>query len=469
MARTQNQILDSLQATLKGIDERIDLKVGPTWDYLLAPVPVELSPIESLIDRVYQYYSPSFAQVATPDEARDFSNNFGAGSSVGEYATTYVIFYRNSAPVAGIAYIIPTGTLVLTADSNLAFSTLQSVTMDGNFASIYYNPTNKRYELKVLVQAVNTGERYNIPRGHLIRMQPRVDGIDGVAQITDAAGGTEPEDSVSLAQRTQDKFKGLDVNSMGGIGTRVKALRPTLVQQVAVVRPTDRMEFRRLTSGPALDIYVLGQSIVDFSGQYLGIGGETVVPFSVNRTVTAVSTVTVSGSALTSDLWTFHPDTSLEFQLSTRASPYIKLTSPLGTGDLVEIDGLRNSLLDTIQDAYLSENSLFGTDVLVRNFIDLPIVVNLEVKINSGDPDTVAQYIANVLYFVIEPSSTIPTILTPDMVKSQIDNSLFSIESLKFLAFKRQYGSIANVETITPYKNQIPKYNATMSTITVRS
>lgn len=469
MARSIQQIRDSISGTLRSIDRRIDLKVGPTWDYLLAPVPYELSPIETEIARLFQYYSPNFASVCTPEEARDFSNNFGAGSSVGEYAKATVVFYRNSPPPFGKTYTVPTGTLVLTVDNNVVFSTTQSAEMSGNFASMYYNPTTKRYEIRLPVQAVNAGEKYNIPKDHLKRMQPPIDGFDGVAQITDAEGGSEPETAVNVALRTQDKFKGLDINSVGGIVTQATSINPTQISQVSVVRPTDRVEFRRLTSGPALDLYIRGQTAVPFIEEYLSVGGETVVPIVTNKTVTSITSVTVAGQVLTPRTqWVLRLDDSLEYKLSTEAKSYIQLAFPLDVNVLVEFEGERNYLLDTVQTRFSKEATLFGTDILVRSYVELPLIVSLEVKINSGDPDTIAEFITVLLLSIIEPSYGIPTYITPDMARDQIKSSIPEVESIKFLEFRRQFGSLASVETITPNKSQMPKYNIEASTITVR-
>jgi len=469
MARSIQQIRDSISGTLRSIDRRIDLKVGPTWDYLLAPVPYELSPIETEISRLFQYYSPSFASVCTPAEARDFSNNFGSGSSVGEYATSTVVFYRNAPPPFGKTFTVPTGTLVMTVDNNVVFTTTQSSEMSGNFASMYYNPTTRRYEIRLPVQAVNAGTKYNIPKDHLKRMQPPVDGFDGVAQITDAEGGSEPETSVNVALRTQEKFKGLDINSVGGVAVQATSINPTQISQVTVVRPTDRQEFRRLTAGPALDIYILGNTTVPFIEEYLSIGGETVVPIITNKTVTAITSVTVAGQVLTSDQWVLRLDDSLEYKLSTEAKSYIQLAFSLDVNVLVEFEGERNYLLDTVQTRFSKEATLFGTDILVRSYIDLPLIVSMEVKINSGDPDTTAEFISVILVSLIEPSYGIPAYITPDMASAQIKGAIPEIESIKFLEFRRQYGSLASVETITPNKSQVPRYNTAASTITVRS
>lgn len=477
MARSTEQIQESIKASIAAIDSRIDLKVGPLWDYLIAPIPPQLATIESAIDNLKRYYSPNFSIVATASEARDFAVNFGTGPSTGNFARSTVVYYRNSPPPMGKTYTVPIGSLVMTVDNTLVFRTTQTVTMAGDYAATYFNPSTQRYEMSVIVEAVAPGVNYNIPPDHLKRMQPVISGIDGVIQTSEAKGGTEPENSLEVARRVQDKFKGLERNSIGGIQTKIQEYSPTIAGAVVVVKPTDRIEFRRLTSGPALDVYVQGMDSAQFLEEYLSIGGETSVPILENATVTYVISVTVDGTVLSAGQWIFVPDTSLEYQGSTNASPKITfVTAPsdgsdpvtLEANSLVEISGYRNTLLDGVQTLFSGDNAFFKTDVLVRSFVDLYIVVSLEVRINSGDPDELRDQITAMVLDFIEPIGIgIPQILLPDSLRSLL-RTLPEVEAVKVLEFRRKVGSIDTVETIVPLKNQIPRFDQIASNITVR-
>jgi len=470
MARTKDQIADSIKASITGIDNRLDLKVGPLWDYLISPIPPELATLESQVEILKRYYSQNFSIVATPTEARNFAVNFGTGPSIGNFAKTVVVFYRNSAPSNGITYTVPIGALVQTIDGNLVFRTTQAATMSGDYAATYFNPSTQRYELSVPVEAVAPGIKYNIPANHIRKMQPAIGGFDGIIQYGAAVGGTEPEDSQAVAARVQEKFKGLERNSIGGITTLIKSAEPTLVGTVTVVKPTDRMEFRRLTSGPSLDVYAQGQNLVPFTEDYLAYGGEPTIPITVNRTAIGLSSLIINGTAIESTLWTFVPDTSLEYQYSTRANPKVQLDSTisLAANDLVEMTGTKNDLLDSLQAIFAGDNSLFYTDVLLRSFIELPIIVSLEARIITGDPDSIRGQIATVLTYFIEPLTGIPTILIPDTIQGLLKQTIPEIDTIKILEFRRKYGSINAVETVAPYKNQVPIFDTVAASITVR-
>jgi len=466
MARTLEQIRDALRTSITGIDNRLDLKVGPLWDYLIAPIPPELYSIEIRIENLKRYYSPNFSSVATQQEARDFAINFGTGPSIGNFARATIVFYRNSPPAAGLAYTVPIGMLVQTIDGTLVYRTTQSAVMAGDYAATYFNPSTQRYEVYVTVEAVAPGVTYNIPANHIRKMQYPLTGFDGIQQMSEASGGTEPEDSLSVALRVQEKFKGLERNSIGGITTLIKEAEPSRVTAVSVVKPTDRVEFRRLTSGPALDVYVLGENLTRFSEDFLASGGEIVVPITVNRTVVGVTSVSVNGNVISD--WTFVPDSTLEYQFSTRSNPVIQLATPITVNDLVEIIGVRNSVLDDLQWYFTEENALFKTDVLLRSFIVSPIIVSLECRISSGDADVIREQIVAFVTAYIQPSSGIPSMLVPDAVRSLLKENIPEIDSVRILEFRRRYGSISVVEIISPYKNQVPVYDTVASSIVVR-
>jgi hypothetical protein len=479
MARTIDQVKNSLISTISSIDDRVDLKVGPVWDYLLAPLPTEFSFIESEIERLKRYYSPIFSTVATPEEARDFALNFGTSVSVGGFARCPIVFYRNSPPPTGSVFTVPTGSLVMTIDNNLVYRTIQAVEMSGNYASTYFNPSTLRYEVTVTVEAVSPGEKYNIPPKHIQRMQPNIQGFDGVTQYVEAGGGTPAEDSIAVAQRVQEKFKGLEKNSIGGITTNIKQSETDIVKSVTVVKPTDRQEFRRLTNGPSLDVYINGTDSANFTEEYLATGSEvtvqinnviwSVVPILVNKTVTSISSVLVNGIVLSSAEWTFFPDTTAEYQQSTMASPTIGFASPLLPNALVEISGVRNDVLDRVQLLYTGSDALFETSVLVRTYLDMYIVATIEIKINDGDTDAIQQLAYNVLSIMIEPSDgTIPQIIIPSQISDTLRAAIPEIATIKMLEFRRKYGSISAVETIVPLKNQLPKFDTVASAITVR-
>lgn len=468
MARTTTQVQQSLVATIQGINPTLDVQVGPLYNYVIAPVAPEISFVESQVERLLRYYSVNFEDVATADEVRDFAINFAAGVSDGMPARGSVYFFRNSAPLMGEIYTIRVGDLVGTADRNLLFKVTQQVEIVGDFAATYYNPSTNRYEVSVPVEAISPGILYNIPANRIVRLLSNIRGIDGVEQRTSMSGGTEAETTLDVVSKVRTKFLGLDTHSVGGIISTTLTLFANLVLDLKIVRPTDRLEFRRSSDNTALDLCIYGEVLKDFSEDYLAIGGETLISLQSNLTAVTISDVQIGGTSLDSTLWEFVPDTSLEYQLSTAAHPKIQLTSALSTNDLLTVVGQKNDLLDQIQAVWgPDDQALFKTDILIRSFLVLPVTVQLEARINTGDIDAVQGTIQGIITNILQ-GIPIPSAIYPDLIVETLKSSIPEIVSIKMLKFKRTYSALSDVEPIIPLKNQRPTYDTTYSTITVR-
>jgi len=471
MGRSASEIEESMRNTLAEINPSIDFKVGPTYDYLLRPVPQELAFVEAQVDRLLRFYSGDFPVVASPTEARDFANNFGVSISLGERARGTVTFFRASPPTAGSTLTVPVGALVSTADATLIFRAVESVSMLGDFSDTYYNPTSNRYEITVPVQAVGPGTLYNVPPLRVGKILTAQLAFDGIQQNTRMSGGSEPESSFDLVNRVITQFKGINLGSIEGIAGMAKRFIPTGILDLKVIRPTDRLEFRRPTSGPALDLCLNGYDIQVFNEDYFAFGGETLITLK-ETSVTNVSGVSINGTSLDEDDWAFLPDTTPEYRDSTRAKNKIEFLSPLNPNDIVDIVGTKNTLLDRVQVLFVNNDlALFQTDVLVRAFVDLPIVVGVELRVknspNFNSTDT-QNLLATIVADYIEPFE-VPEELRADLLVENLRTQIPDLDSVRVFEFRRRYSSIEQVEVIRPLKNEIPKYDTTISTLTVRA
>lgn len=473
MARTETDIANSLRDSLAQINPTLDLKVGPIWDYLLAPIPRELATIEAEAERIKRLFSSDFPAVASLQEILSFATHFGVGPDTGGTATTPVVLYRNSAPQAGREYTIPVGSLVSTIDGTLVYRATETKVMYGDYANTYFNPATNRFELEVYVQAIGPGIVYNVPAGRIRRLVTGALGFDGVEQRVQALGGSEPEDITALADRIIKKFKGLDINSVNGIARLIQEVEPADVRDVHVIRPTDRLEFRRPTIGPALDICVSGMTLRNFQEEYLALEGESSVVLQT-ASATSISTVSINGVSQTG--WKYVPDTSPEYQTSTRARNIVEFNvddfpTGLSANDIVEVKGVRNFLLDRCQAISGGEEALFKTDILVRSFVDLPIVVGMEVRVKNTldfDVESTKATIANIVQSLIE-TDIVPEVLIPDGFREQIRLSVPEVDTIRIFEFRRLKSSIDDVEVIVPLKNQIPRYASAASSLIVRT
>jgi hypothetical protein len=223
--------------------------------------------------------------------------------------------------------------------------------------------------------------------------------------------------------------------------------------------------------GPALDLCISGAVFDSFVGEYLAVGGETSIAIST-RTAISLTSVSVNGAALSADLWTFVPDTSPELRSSTKAKPAVNLVTPLLQNDIVDYTGTANVLLDRLQGLFLpGDGALFETDILVRSFVDLNVVVGVEIRIKSSpsfNASDVLDSATGLISDYIQPT-TVPSTLSADGLESSLRANLQDIDSIKVFTFRRRFKSIEDVEVVTPLKNEIPFYDSTASSITVKT
>ena len=471
MGRSIEEVAQSLRDSFTSINPSLDLLVGPTYDYTMAPVPAEISSAETLATNLTSFYSPNFPIIATPVESRDFATNFGITVSGGEYARGPVVFFRTTPPPAGATFVVSVGDLVGTVDSQFLFQSVQTVTMLGDFASSYYNPTTGRYEITVIVQAVLPGSLYNVPPNRITQIVAggaNIKSFNGVSQLVSMKGGTEAETSVDLATRVIQQFKGINLNSTTGLATLATRVVPTGILDTSVVRSTDRQEFRRPSIGPAIDLCLKGTNIQNFTEEYFALGGEQSITINT-ATALAVSQVQINSSLLDTSLWVFAPDTSSAYQGSTRASPTIEFTNALTANDIINISGTFNFLLDEVQAVILSgADAIFKTDVLVRSFVGLPVTVGCTVKvIKSGvDLSTLLSDLNQVVTAYIE-NSPIPASLDFVSLESFIRSKIDNVSSINIYEFRRTLTSISTIETISPLKNQEPLFDVASSSLVV--
>lgn len=89
--------------------------------------------------------------------------------------------------------VIPAGTAVYAPDSGLRYLTLEAVTITDETAV-------------ATVEAENNGADYNVPAGSITSMAVNVPGVDELANLEAAAGGSDLESDVDLYTRIHDRL-----------------------------------------------------------------------------------------------------------------------------------------------------------------------------------------------------------------------------------------------------------------------
>ena len=98
MARSVEQIQQSLQRSVETADPTIESRSGPVFNIMLQPVSNEVAKIETEQQRISALYSLQFQEVATEEETEALATNFGIQRAPGTKATSVVFFFRFTRP-----------------------------------------------------------------------------------------------------------------------------------------------------------------------------------------------------------------------------------------------------------------------------------------------------------------------------------------------------------------------------------
>jgi hypothetical protein len=285
-----------LQNTVMSIFRtRPDLKVDPgsvLRDTFIDPMSSEVERLRFLMDFLYRASSfPSLLQIDDPDnlgeslavsrspykqalgralflstdtEVQDIidrafekiAGNFGETRSTGSRSFGEVTFYTSRVPRT---FPIPLGTEVRSGSA--VFRTLTSASIPFESSARYYNPTLRRYQVRVPVRAVTVGPEGNVGKDEITSGAPSGLSVTNEARTR---GGKPEESNRALAERIQRKISSSDVSTVRGYE---RVLSETgNIQQFAVVQAGSEFMLRDLVGGVHLggktDVWVRGSQVV---------------------------------------------------------------------------------------------------------------------------------------------------------------------------------------------------------------
>ena len=191
--------------------------------------------------------------VDDPDEINQYMSDdnldalveeLGVSRRGGDFATGEAEFTTQSART-----VIPEGTIVTTAldsdGSSLQFETIEDVVV----------PDGITVSQEVTIQAVESGEEYNLPEGEIVRVQSPPVGVTGVINTNQTSGGTDVETNDELRARAK---QAVPSSSLGGTTTGIRAF---IRQNVEGVEEGDVIIDESVESTPPfVDVIVDGGS-----------------------------------------------------------------------------------------------------------------------------------------------------------------------------------------------------------------
>jgi len=456
--RTRSEIANSIKTSLTNASPqlRIDVNKGPFFYLSVEAISQPLANASADTERVALLSTLQFPSIATDAEALALARAFALPLGTGGFAQGLAYVYTTRRPQGSEVFTVFEGDTFSTANTGgQVFEALESRSLTAANAEAFYNPSTRRYEIPVLVQAVSAGTNGNIAARSLRVISGGSPDYDGVTNLTAFSGGTAAETVSNLYSRTQQRLQGLDNFSRGGLLARVQNVDTDRVLASALTYSTEYpFLFYRLPDDQAIDVWVLNnpQSILT-TQTFEAEAGQTQFPLA-NGPVLSLNNVFVNGSPVSA---TLVQDTSLETGRSTREQSYVSITPAASLNDIVDITYTYDNVLNAIQaelDGYLQADTgaLFSTDVLVRYSKSEPVVVEVTgTVLGTFDPTLVEAEVATVVGNYIGNGLNDSPILggsrSPAELRDAIRSQVPGISGLNIPVFSRK--SVAPlVETI---------------------
>jgi len=454
MARSAEQIERDYALSIETSDPSWDTVQGPIKDLFTVPLSGITALTEEQAENLRKLFSLNFDETITEDEARRALNNFGSRPGEGSRSSHTQYFMRFTRPRENI--VIPQGTLVSNLTGTLLYRTTQTVTMLVTQADSYWNASRKAYEVAVRVEADGIGPEYALPAYRVQRILTGIIGIDATENRTKSSQGLPTETVEQQSRRLKNTMTGLNLNTQGGISKRILDTLPNQVDLVQVVTPADP-EFKRTQLKPSIDIYVLGTDEQIVTETIVAVSGQThIVP--KRQPVMAVTSVTINNSVGVD--FELVKDTSHETGNSTIAQDTILLEHPLSMNDTVEYTYTYNKVLNDVNNLVFSDaaESLFQTDYLIKefNFVEPLITIEMKVLASYSFEEVALAVREQIEAYLNQPTSR--ERVSPAEIRDMINEHVSGIQNLRITRFRRNTGSLSNVEALILGLDELTRY-----------
>lgn len=465
MARTLAQIEASLASSIEEQDPSIDTVKGPVFDVFIRPQAAQLRATELRYDDLSRRYSLDYVLTQGEDVLILYGGNHGLRRSSGRAARGNVVFYTFTSIPSDDVVVIPAGTVVTTSDTSIAFRTIRDAFIIGSSLASFFNASQRRYEIRVPVEALGIGEEFEVPPRRINNVLTEVDGIDGVINFERVEGGTNVESNTRFGQRIRAKFNGLALGSGSGLDQLIRNYNPASISDVALIFSSDYDNFRRRTRRAAWDVYIIGTQSETAEITYIadGVQREFALPLTPALGVTGV---TVNDASVS---YTFSPDSTDQYKSSTQASDTVELASIPGLNDTVTITYSYDKLIRDIQD-YIDQVGveLYRADILVRKAVPVPIRTRIQVQVLSSFDETDATSAAFATAADFLNPETFVSLLFPNELRSELSAAVAGVANIDVVEFTRDLTGTIPLETVEFRPFEYPESTDSLITIELR-
>lgn len=384
MAQSFDDTINNLVANApSGVDTRVGTVLR---DAILSPVASEFTNVYTNIDTVSANQSVATAASQSDTDLENLAANFGLSRTIGTHSSTTCRLYRYSQPSSSI--IIPQGTKVYTelSSSRVAFSTQATVTLSPTSPT---DEDNGAYYVDCAVVCDDAGSAGNVAIGAISYIE--FTGIDFVSNLTEATGGREAQTNEELAAT-------IEATARGNSGTRTgyEALVRTnfSVADVQVISARDSDSVRAQYGG-AIDVIVLDETKTAQTEAFSFVS-PTATSLIIPTFKPLIGVIQITGYDTGDNQVVLQPGVDYDVVLDTysinrrsdeeSSKILLHITSFTPQDNtLLTVDYYYSASIPNIQTFLnLDENKVFGSNVLVKMGIEIPVNVTAKVSLLPG-------------------------------------------------------------------------------------
>lgn len=464
MARTLRQIELALADSIEGQDSSVDTVKGPVFDIFIRPISAQLRATELQYDDLSRRFSLDYVLTQNQSVLQLYGANHGLRRAGGKAAGGYVLFYTYAAPGPDSIVVVPSGTVVSTTDTTISFRTTRDAFILGSSLGAFFNAAERRYEVRVPVTALGSGQLFEVPPNRILKIQSSVRGIDGVINKERISGSTEQEPASKFGKRIRSKFNGLGLGSGSGLEQLIRQFSPSSILDVKIIYSTDLEHFRRPTRRASMDVYLIGS--VSDTAEATFIGNASTRTFVLPQSpVLGVSSVRVGNTSVG---FTFIPDEAFSSRKSTRSQDKVELSVIPGLNETVTVTYTYDKLTRDVQ-AYVDRLGvqLYRTDILVRKAIPVPVRASFSFELLSSFDETEAASAALDAVISFVNKEEFVSTLSASSARDYLSAEVAGASKVKVVEFTRDLSGTLPVETIEFYPYEYPETNASLVTVTL--
>lgn len=463
--RTSDELIQQAINYITAWRPDVDTSVGTLVKDIVVDVPATILGLAYQdLQQIQKASSINYIDELTDSQVEDLAANYGLTRKQGSYATGIVTFIKYSRPDTPITVGASDGTggvavSTLKNDNGVSYSftTVETKQFTPENADSLYNPEKERYELNITIQADGIGTGFNVA-ANAIKVFSGIDGIDDIINYNACQGGLDVETNVQLAERIKTAAQARLLGTIPGYKTLVDSFEQVVDSSIV---DTTMVDYIRNTYGNEIDVIIIGTQVQAYTATANISDGITyILPtqpvISINSVVGEYGGEQVTFIENTD--YRFVKDTTSDYRYSAKAQDkiYWLQDGRQPSGDYTIQYSANKLIIDLQQTLDSEETHLLGSDVLVREGIEIPVQMALEVNTYSGtNPTSTEIQIKNVIQQYVNNLKLGEKLEQSDIVyelRTQLDAIIDNI-TLPFTIFSEKgISASANILTCSRYE-----------------